>query len=284
VPRALGDLRGRPGLHDLPGVEHHDAVAQLGDQREVVGDEEHGHAALVAQLPQQLDDFRLDGDVERGRGLVGHEQLRVARHGDGDHDPLQHAARQLGRNLVEDALGLAQSHRAEQLCCPPAGGGAGQPPLDPEDLGQLVANGDRRIQVGRGVLEHGAHVAAMHPLPVPLRQGRHVVTGERHRALLDGAAGGEHAEGGPAGQRLAAARLPDQPDDLAGLDPQRDAAHGGGRAVVHGDVQVVDAQHLACAWPWSLADAGARAGRDDVRQRTAIVDHHRRSPDSSWCG
>ena len=110
-------------------------------------------------------------------------------------------------------------------------GPAGQAQLHPQHLGQLVAHGDRRVQVGGRVLEHRTHVAAVHALPAAPGQGGQVVPGERHRPLVDGDAGGQHAERGPAGQRLAAAGLPHQPDDLPGPDAQRDAADGGGRPV-----------------------------------------------------
>ena len=138
--------------------------------------------------------------------------------------------------------------------------------LDPQHLGELMADGEHRVQVGRRVLEHRAQVAAVQALPAAPRQGGHVEPGERHRAALDRAAGGQHAERGPAGQRLAAAGLPDQPDDLAGPDPQRDAAHRGGRPVVHADVQVVQAQHLVSALSRRPgADGGA--GRDQATDR-----------------
>ena len=84
VIELLRQLRSDRGLavlfvsHDLA------VVSELCDRivvfyaGEVVGDEEHGQASLVAQLPQQVEDLRLDGDVECGGGFIGHEQLRVA--------------------------------------------------------------------------------------------------------------------------------------------------------------------------------------------------------------
>jgi hypothetical protein len=44
---------------------------------------------------QQVEDLRLDGDVERGRRLVGDQQVRLAGQRDGDHHPLLHAAGKL---------------------------------------------------------------------------------------------------------------------------------------------------------------------------------------------
>ena len=115
MPGPLDDLLDRARLDHLARVEDDHPVAQLPDHGQVVGDEQHRQAALVAQVLEQLDDLRLDGDVEGGGGLVGDEQPRVAGDRDGDHDPLQHAAGQLGRDLVEDPLGIVQADRGEQL-------------------------------------------------------------------------------------------------------------------------------------------------------------------------
>ena len=53
-----------------------DPVGDLGDHAEVVGDQHDRHAELALQLAQQVEDLRLDGDVERGRRLVGDQQRR----------------------------------------------------------------------------------------------------------------------------------------------------------------------------------------------------------------
>jgi hypothetical protein len=58
-------------LDDLAGIENDHVVAEFGDQAEVVGDEEDRALELPPQLAQQVDDLRLQRDVERGRGLVG---------------------------------------------------------------------------------------------------------------------------------------------------------------------------------------------------------------------
>ena len=48
------------------------------------------------ELSEQVEDLRLDGDVESRGRLVGHEQARSAGERDGDHHALAHAARELG--------------------------------------------------------------------------------------------------------------------------------------------------------------------------------------------
>ena len=59
-------------------LEQRDAVGHLGDDAHVVGDEENGGAELRCKFAHQLEDLRLDGDVEGGRRLVGDQHLRAA--------------------------------------------------------------------------------------------------------------------------------------------------------------------------------------------------------------
>ena len=84
-------------LDDLAEVHHRDAVADVLHDREVVGDEEVGQAELALEVLEQVDDLRLDGDVERGDRLVADDELRVQRQGSGDADALALAAGELVR-------------------------------------------------------------------------------------------------------------------------------------------------------------------------------------------
>jgi hypothetical protein len=60
----------RPGLGDLldlATVHDGDAVAGFRHHREIVSDEQHrGEPGLLTRFEHQLEDLRLDGDVERG--------------------------------------------------------------------------------------------------------------------------------------------------------------------------------------------------------------------------
>ena len=61
---------------------------------------------------EQLEDLGLDRDVERGRRLVGDQQLRLARERHRDHHALAHAARQLVRVLLGAPLRASGSRPA----------------------------------------------------------------------------------------------------------------------------------------------------------------------------
>ena len=79
-----------------------------------MGDEDEGRAALGLFGEHQVDDGAARGLVEISRGLVGEEQVRATREGDGDDDTLAHAAGQLVGILSHALLWLGDLHRAEQ--------------------------------------------------------------------------------------------------------------------------------------------------------------------------
>ena len=78
-------MKGRPEecillreLDDLSEIHDGDAVADVLDHREIMRNEEVGELQLLLQVPQQIDDLRLDGDVERRDGLVSTMRLGLS--------------------------------------------------------------------------------------------------------------------------------------------------------------------------------------------------------------
>ena len=61
------------GLDDAAGVHDRDPVGDVGDDAEVVGDEDQPHAGAPPAAPEQVHDLGLHGDVERRGRLVGDE-------------------------------------------------------------------------------------------------------------------------------------------------------------------------------------------------------------------
>ena len=123
-----------------------DVVGHISDDGHVVGDEEDRNALVLCQGAQQVEDPRLDSDVERGGGLVGDEDRWVAGHGQGDAGALQLAAGELVGIGAGDALehftigavssvravlpartAAAQPHSGEQLTHPGVDLGAAEP-------------------------------------------------------------------------------------------------------------------------------------------------------------
>ena len=88
---------GRALFDDHAMLHHHDAVGDLGDDAEIMGDEQDRGLLALLQLADQLQDLRLRGDVERGGRLVGDQEPRIERQRHRDHGALALAARQLVR-------------------------------------------------------------------------------------------------------------------------------------------------------------------------------------------
>ena len=86
------DVAHRPGLDDTPAIHDRDPVRDLGDDAEIVGDQDHSGACLPLAPGQERQHLRLHGHVERGRGLVGDDDLGASRHRHRDHRALAHAA------------------------------------------------------------------------------------------------------------------------------------------------------------------------------------------------
>ncbi len=110
----MNRLVGRRFLHDLSSVHHRDPVGPARNDPEIVSDQQNGHAAAFPKAVEHLQDLRLHRDVERGRRLVGDENLGLAREGDGDHHPLAHPAAELVGVGVESRGGIGDAHLLQQ--------------------------------------------------------------------------------------------------------------------------------------------------------------------------
>ena len=94
---ACEDRRRVADLHHAAEVEDGDPVGQVADDAEVVRDEEVGDALLALEVDEQVQDRRLHRHVEGRRGLVAHDDPRVAGERARDGDALLQAAGELGR-------------------------------------------------------------------------------------------------------------------------------------------------------------------------------------------
>ena len=79
VRRMRVDVVDRPRSTTCPAYITTTRSADIGNHSEVVGHEDHGHAELASADARELENLRLDRDIERGGGFVGDEQLRVRR-------------------------------------------------------------------------------------------------------------------------------------------------------------------------------------------------------------
>jgi hypothetical protein len=80
VARPVGTGRGSvPIRTTVPRIHDVHPIAEAGAHAEIVADPDHEVPRYRAAALHQVDDLRLDGDIERRRRLVGDQQARVAR-------------------------------------------------------------------------------------------------------------------------------------------------------------------------------------------------------------
>ena len=163
MARALEHLGNRTLLDDLALRHDADPVGDLADDAEVVGDEQHRHAEARLHFGEELQDLRLDRDVERRRRLVGDEQVGLVRERHRDHDALALPARELVRIGVEAARCVAQADKVEHLERALARRPLRQPAVQPHDLADLPLDRVQRVERAHRLLEHHGDVVAPHP-------------------------------------------------------------------------------------------------------------------------
>ena len=100
-------------LDEFPFEHNQNTIRKIGDDAEVVGDEEDGHAELIAEIAKEIENLGLDGDIESGGGFVGNEQFGLTGKGHGDHDALLHSSAELVGIIVEAFLGIGDANEVE---------------------------------------------------------------------------------------------------------------------------------------------------------------------------
>ena len=171
------------------------------------------------KLVQQIQNLRLNGDVQ-GRGrLIGNEQFGFARQGHGNHHPLTHATRELMGIVIDPLCGLGNIDQPQHV----TGLGHGllrcQAFVQPECLGNLLTHTQNRVERRHGLLKnHGNFFSPQiaHSLRICLHQ---VCALEPYLAVGD--ASGRHGQefhDGHGGDTFTAARLTHDTQCFASID------------------------------------------------------------------
>ena len=148
----------RTVFDDPPGVHHRHPVTDRGQHRQVMADDQHRHRAGLRDAGEQVEDLGLHHDVERGRGLVGDQDARVARQGQRNHHPLLLSPRQ----LVRIGVGVPgrKPHLAEQVFhLARSGLGVGRLVVQQNGLGELLSDPLDRVERVQGPLEYHGRLA-----------------------------------------------------------------------------------------------------------------------------
>ena len=220
----MGDqLKAVGQLHQLAQVHDADAVGDVLDHAQVMGDEQVGQAHFLLQVLEHIHDLCLNGHVQCGDRLVADDELGVHSQCTGNAHALTLAAGELVAVAV--CVLAVQAHALQQgddlvvaiLVV------LGQV-MDVDALAHDVTDGHAGVQACVGVLEHDLHPAAV---------GQHIhgdllfLIKQQVAVIVDLTAGGlVQAQQGAAGGGLAAAGLAHQTQGLALADGKAHVIHG----------------------------------------------------------
>ena len=260
----------RPAEHGARrSLLHHPAVAQnqhpvgdLGDDAEIVGDEQDRHVATGLEVADQLEDLGLGGHVQRRGRLVGHQHGGFEGQRHGDHRALALAARELVGVGADDLPGVGQPDLAGQRHRAGAALLGRQLAVGLEHLGHLVADPHQRVQRRHRLLEDHRDAPAAGIPPAGFVLGKQVglaeanAAGDRPHRLR------QQAHQGVGAHRLARARFADEAQDLAGHEVERHAVDGVRpvAALGEGEAQVTDRDGGAGHVGIHLSAPGTSAG------------------------
>ena len=127
-------------LAQTSGIHHGNRIAGLCDDAEIMRDQDNGQAAPVAQIEKEAEDLRLHRHIERGRRLIGDEEIRLAGKRQRDHRALAHAAGELMRKVIGATVGIGNADLLQEI----DGGAPGLPgigaAMKSHALGDLAAD------------------------------------------------------------------------------------------------------------------------------------------------
>src|SRR6266852_3211385 len=218
VLRVLVNVDAVGDLHHLPQVHDRYPVRQVPHHREVVGDEQVRQLELFLEILKQVDDLRLNRDVQRRNRLVTHDERRRNRQSTGDSDALPLPARELVRIPVGEVR--VQAHQPQQLLDPGPPLLTSRQPEIVQGLGDDVADRHARIQRSERILEDDLPLATHPPQPPPA-QPRQILPLEDHPARRHRLQSRDQSRK----CRLSAPRLTDETERLPAPDVEADAGH-----------------------------------------------------------
>ena len=162
------DLLAHAQLNDIACVHDCDAVGNIGDHAEVMGDINTGKLETVAQLLDQVQYLSLNGNVQRGGGLVADEYFGTAGYRDSDNHALTHAAGELMGILPCTARGLVDAYIHQYVQHLLVSFSLRYMLVQHDGFHDLCADGLQRIQAGHRILHYHGDLAAADLQPVLL--------------------------------------------------------------------------------------------------------------------
>jgi hypothetical protein len=171
-------------FYDTAGVHHDDRITALGNDAEVVGDEDGRSIHFLTEFLEEVQDLSLDRDIESGGGFVSNDEIRVTGEGNGNDDTLAHTAGELVRELIDTRFRGRDADLFKEFDGSDASFREAEATVKHERLADLFADGMDRVEGGHGLLENDADVLTTDRVHFIAREG-HQVTALKHDFARD---------------------------------------------------------------------------------------------------
>src|SRR5580693_190982 len=213
-----------------------------------MGDQNDRGTDTALEVQHQLQDLRLDRDIERRGRLVGDQEFWVAGERDRDHHALAHAPGELMRVFADTPLRLGDADQCQHLDGPRLRGLFVQSLMDPQRLADLATDGQYRIEARHRLLEDHRNVVAA--------DGAHLALGELQQVLaLEANGAGDLARGlgdqphqRHRGDRFATAGFTDDGQRLAFVDIEGNAVDGAVDTLTRAEMGLQIPDFEQCHW------------------------------------
>ena len=173
----------------------------------------------------------MHGDVERAGGLVGNNQRRLQRNGDGDQHALAHTAGELMRILPGAQLRLAETDALKQFDRLSPSFRSRSPAMHRQDFRDLFPDGPHRIERIARVLRHETDDGTANAIQPLLRPAGDVLAIQQNGSLLQKPAFRQKTDQCLCCRTLAGTGLADKRNDLAGANLKIDIVNNRAQAV-----------------------------------------------------
>ena len=215
----VDDLAGRALLHDDAAVHKDEVVGHVASETHLVSDDDHGHV-LGRQIADDLQHLAGQLRIQRARGLVEEQHVRIHGHGTGDGHALLLTARQVARH---HRLLVRQPHASQKLAATSERLVLRHLLHADERIGDVLQHGVVREQVE--ILEHEPEtgLCSGDDVLAPVNSASCSVVGA-HREVAVGKVArikGFQQRHAAQKRRLAAARGPDDGQHVASVHRQR---------------------------------------------------------------
>lgn len=208
MKRVLVKLLGLGYFHDLAEIHHGDAIRDVLDHGKPVRDEEIGQPELLLKILKQIDDLRLNRNVERRNRFIANDQLWVECECSCDADTLPLAAGEFVGIAVH--IFRVKPDLAKKICDSFTLLGFISDAVYLERFRDDRPYAQPRVEAGIWVLKDDLHLPA-ESLHLAVRKANDVLSLKQNltrRRFMK-------PQKAPPDGRLSAARLTDQPERLA---------------------------------------------------------------------